>query len=95
MSVMMVSLYLVELNLDDVKEEWHKTAGPFHIKKIAQHYGVFEHLFGEYARFTPRVKLDIKVSFKISTWRFPKCFYCHFSSIKPMTFTCLFTTATV
>lgn len=35
------------------------TAGPFHIRTVADHYGVFEHLFGKYAFFTPRVGLDI------------------------------------
>lgn len=48
------------INLEETKQEWLKTAGPFHIRKIADHYGVFEHLFGKYAFFTPRINLDIK-----------------------------------
>jgi len=50
----------LEINLEEVKNDWSKTSGPFHIRKIAEHYGVFEHLFGRYAQFTPRVRLDIK-----------------------------------
>lgn len=52
----------VEINLDEVKEDWLRTAGPFHIRKIAEHYGVFEHLFGKHAFFTPRVCMEIRVS---------------------------------
>jgi large subunit ribosomal protein L38 len=52
----------VEINLEEAKAEWHKTGGPFHMRKIAEHYGIFEHLFGKHAYFTPRVNMDIKVS---------------------------------
>jgi large subunit ribosomal protein L38 len=55
----------VDINLNEAKNEWLKTAGPFHIRRIAQHYGVFNDLFGKYAYFTPRVNLDIRVSFQI------------------------------
>lgn len=44
-----------------MKEEWLKTNGQNHIKTIATHYGIYEHLFG-YAYFTPRVVLNIQVS---------------------------------
>jgi hypothetical protein len=54
--------FLVDIDLDATKSEWLKTAGPFHIRRIAEHYGVFEDLFGKYAYFTPRINLDIKVS---------------------------------
>jgi large subunit ribosomal protein L38 len=50
----------VEISLDEVKQDWLKTAGPFHLRKIADHYGIFDHLFGKFAYFTPRVFLDIK-----------------------------------
>lgn len=50
----------LQINLEEVKNDWSKTRGPFHIRKIAEHYGVFEHLFGRYAHFIPQVKLDIK-----------------------------------
>lgn len=52
----------VEINLDEMKSEWEKTAGPLHIRRIAHHYGIYEHLFGHHAYFTPRVPLSIKVS---------------------------------
>lgn len=54
----------MEVNLDEVKVDWFKTAGPFHIRKIAEHYGVYEDLFGKYAYFVPRVFLDIKVYYQ-------------------------------
>lgn len=44
--------------LDKIKEEWWQTTGPYQVRQLAQHYGVFEHLFGD-AFFTPRVSLDI------------------------------------
>lgn len=44
-----------------VKQDWLKTSGPFHIKRLAEHYGVFEHLFGS-AFFVPRVDLQITFS---------------------------------
>ncbi|KAJ9584581.1 hypothetical protein L9F63_021079 [Diploptera punctata] len=50
-----------EISDDDVREDWMKTAGPFHIRQIAEHYGVFEHLFGD-AYFVPRV--DLKIRYK-------------------------------
>lgn len=42
---------------------WLNTAGPFHIRRIAEHYGVFNDLFGKNAFFTPRVSLEVKASF--------------------------------
>lgn len=50
----------MEIDLDETKSEWLKTAGPFHIRRIAEHYGIYDDLFGKYAFFTPRVNLDIK-----------------------------------
>jgi large subunit ribosomal protein L38 len=44
--------------LKEVKEEWLKTAGPLHIRRVAEHYGVYNDLFGD-AYFTPRVQLDV------------------------------------
>lgn len=48
-----------KLSLEDVRLEWLKTCGPYHIKSLAEHYNIFEDLFGE-AYFVPRVPLDIK-----------------------------------
>jgi large subunit ribosomal protein L38 len=50
--------FTVQVPLKEVKEEWLKTAGPLHIRRVAEHYGVYDDLFGD-AFFTPRVKLDI------------------------------------
>jgi hypothetical protein len=36
-----------------------KTAGPFHIRRVAEHYGVYDDLFGD-AYFIPRVMLDVR-----------------------------------
>ncbi|XP_058127243.1 large ribosomal subunit protein mL38 [Anopheles ziemanni] len=53
----------LNVNLDQVREDWLKTSGPFHIKRIAEHYGVFKHLFGS-AYFVPRVELKIEYTLK-------------------------------
>lgn len=44
--------------LDRVQEVWEQTSGPFHIKRLADHYGVFTHLFPR-AYFLPQVSLRI------------------------------------
>ncbi|XP_058830231.1 large ribosomal subunit protein mL38 [Topomyia yanbarensis] len=41
-----------------VKRDWLKTSGPFHVRRVAEHYGIFEHLFGA-AYFVPRINLKI------------------------------------
>ncbi|XP_050423328.1 39S ribosomal protein L38, mitochondrial [Adelges cooleyi] len=46
------------VSLEDITNEWSKTNAPLHIKKVAEHYGVFEHLFGD-AYFMPYIQLDI------------------------------------
>jgi large subunit ribosomal protein L38 len=51
-------LISVEVPLTGVKEEWLKTVGPSQIKMIADHYGIYDHLFGD-AYFVPRVMVDI------------------------------------
>ena len=48
-----------KLSLSDVRLEWLKTCGPHHIKRLAEHFNIFDDLFGE-AYFVPRVPLDIK-----------------------------------
>lgn len=58
------NFFLVEIDLSAVKDDWIKTGGPFHVRKVADHYKIFEHLFGKHAFFTPRVPMNIK--FKIS-----------------------------
>uniref|UniRef100_A0A671LGQ0 Mitochondrial ribosomal protein L38 n=1 Tax=Sinocyclocheilus anshuiensis TaxID=1608454 RepID=A0A671LGQ0_9TELE len=42
--------------LDIVKAQWQQTNGPYHIKRLAEHYGVYKDLF-PMAYFVPRVVL--------------------------------------
>lgn len=51
-------IFIVLLNLEEVNAEWLKTEGPHHIKTIADHYNVFQDLFGD-AYFNPRVPLKV------------------------------------
>lgn len=48
----------LEVDLDEVRNEWLNTLGPHHKKLIAEHYGIFEHLYGE-GYFVPFKNLDI------------------------------------
>ncbi|KAK7867748.1 hypothetical protein R5R35_002251 [Gryllus longicercus] len=48
----------LEIPLEAVEETWKTTGAPFHIKTIAEHYGVFQDLFGD-AYFYPVKPLDI------------------------------------
>ena len=50
----------MEINLEAVRKDWLQTSGPFHQKVIAEHYGIFQHLFGD-AYFIPRIPLNISV----------------------------------
>lgn len=50
-------------NVDEVHADWLKSEGQAHIKTVATHYGIYEHLFG-YAYFVPRIPLDIKVEIR-------------------------------
>ncbi|KAK3560016.1 hypothetical protein QTP86_033816 [Hemibagrus guttatus] len=44
--------------LDEVKQEWEKTNGPYHIHRLAEHYGIYRDLF-PMAYFVPRVMLRV------------------------------------
>ncbi|XP_050302301.1 39S ribosomal protein L38, mitochondrial [Anthonomus grandis grandis] len=46
------------IDLDKSNEDWLTSVGPKHLKQVAEHYGVFEHLFGD-AYFYPKVPLSI------------------------------------
>ncbi|KAI8422244.1 hypothetical protein MSG28_006135 [Choristoneura fumiferana] len=48
----------LKVNLDEVRNEWLNTLGPHHKKQVAEHYGIFEHLYGE-GYFVPFKNLDI------------------------------------
>lgn len=61
----------LEINLEDVRKEWLKTTGPFHKKQIADHYGVFEHLYGE-GYFLPHLNIDVLYNLKDGTF-LPVC----------------------
>ena len=52
-------VFAVQIPLEEVREEWLKTEGPSHIHRIAEHYGIYEDLFGD-AFFIPYVALNIK-----------------------------------
>lgn len=51
------------IDLEEVKRDWVKTSGPYQIKEVADHYGVFNDLFGD-AYFAPQVYID--VSYNVS-----------------------------
>ncbi|TRY87619.1 hypothetical protein DNTS_026652, partial [Danionella cerebrum] len=48
----------LQIPLDKVKAEWEKTSGPYQIRRLAQHYGIFAHLF-PMAYFLPRVMIRV------------------------------------
>uniref|UniRef100_A0A1A8FRP8 Large ribosomal subunit protein mL38 n=1 Tax=Nothobranchius korthausae TaxID=1143690 RepID=A0A1A8FRP8_9TELE len=54
-------LRTLRISLDGVEETWRKTSAPFHLKKLADHYGVFRDLF-PMAYFLPQVTLHISYS---------------------------------
>lgn len=49
---------VVRIPLDEVKQEWEKTNGPYHIQRLAEHYGIYRDLF-PMAYFVPRVMLRV------------------------------------
>ncbi|XP_014241418.1 39S ribosomal protein L38, mitochondrial [Cimex lectularius] len=51
------------ISLDEVEKEWEKTVAPVQIKSIAEHYAIYEHLFGD-AYFYPVVPLSVNFPFK-------------------------------
>lgn len=46
------------VDTDEVRREWLKTTAPFHKKTIAEHYGIFEHLYQE-GYFVPFVNMEV------------------------------------
>ncbi|XP_054748211.2 large ribosomal subunit protein mL38-like [Lytechinus pictus] len=51
----------LKIPLDQVKEVWEETSGPYHIRDVASHYGIFKDLF-DGASFVPYVPLSISYS---------------------------------
>ncbi|XP_061562277.1 39S ribosomal protein L38, mitochondrial [Phycodurus eques] len=47
-----------KISVDRVQEIWEKSSGPFHIRRLADHYGVFRDLF-PMAYFLPQIPLRI------------------------------------
>ncbi|XP_022598508.1 39S ribosomal protein L38, mitochondrial [Seriola dumerili] len=47
-----------KIPLDRVQETWEQSSAPFHIKRLAEHYGVFKDLFPQ-AYFLPQVLLRV------------------------------------
>ncbi|KAM3591544.1 uncharacterized protein V6R79_003439 [Siganus canaliculatus] len=54
-------LRTLKIPLDQVQETWEQSSGPFHIKTLADHYGVFRDLF-PMAYFLPQVPLHVSYS---------------------------------
>lgn len=53
----------LNIDLDQAKADWLKTLGPQHKKQIADHYDIFNHLYGE-GYFIPYLNLDILYDIK-------------------------------
>lgn len=56
--VVHLSFNAVPLNLDEARKIWLDTCSPLHVRRIADHYGIFRDLYGD-AFFLPVVPLDI------------------------------------
>lgn len=56
----------VDLNL--VEKEWISSTKPVHLKVLAEHYGIFQDLFGDYAFFYPVVHMNIAYSLNSETY---------------------------
>ena len=55
-----ILLPTVDVSLDDVEREWKESGlACQQLKVIADHYGIYSHLFGD-AYFYPRVMMDIE-----------------------------------
>ncbi|CAG9129207.1 unnamed protein product [Plutella xylostella] len=53
----------IRVDKDQVRQVWLETAGPVHKKNIAEHYGIFEHLYGE-GYFLPLLNLEVLYDLK-------------------------------
>lgn len=53
--------FTAPLNSEEVRKVWLETTSPYDIRKIADHYGIFQDLFGN-AFFFPIVPLEINYS---------------------------------
>lgn len=53
----------LEIDLNEAKNVWLETLGPQHKKQIADHYAIFEHLYGE-GYFVPYLNLEVLYDLK-------------------------------
>lgn len=51
------------IDLQKMRKDWLQIDGPFHIHRIAEHYDIYKHLYGD-AYFMPTVPLDISYEFE-------------------------------
>lgn len=57
----------LQIDLDEARKEWLQTLGPNHKKQIADHYAIFEHLYGE-GYFIPYLNLEVLYDLKDGTY---------------------------
>lgn len=57
----------LEIDLNEVRKEWLRTSAPQHKKQIADHYSIFEHLYGE-GFFLPHLDLEVLYQLKEDTY---------------------------
>ncbi|XP_061703871.1 large ribosomal subunit protein mL38 [Cydia pomonella] len=53
----------LKVDLSEVRKEWLNTQGPNHKKQVADHYGIYEHLYGE-GYFVPYKNLEVLYELK-------------------------------
>lgn len=49
---------ILQISYQEVRKEWKKSHAPYHLREIADHYGIFTDLY-EYGYFNPFVQLNI------------------------------------
>jgi large subunit ribosomal protein L38 len=52
----------VYIPLDEVKKEWYTESWSTHVLSMAEHYGIYQDLFG-HAFFNPRIQLDVSYDY--------------------------------
>lgn len=53
----------LKIDLDETKKDWLQTCGPNQKKQVADHYAIFEHLYGE-GYFIPYLNLEVLYDLK-------------------------------
>ena len=51
-------LFPVKVDVNEVDDEWRKESGPSHIRRVAEHYGIFDQMF-DGAHFHATVPLNV------------------------------------